>query len=131
MYRIATTTTQNREPQFPHASRNTNPHVSKSSGVNHTTSVSRPQLKCYQVKDKVMPNNSQVKFKKKEVEDHHRIFSISKKTKSITTQQQGTDRQEGTDKPEVSTDNTKVSTANVEEGTAEPKSKEGTVEQEL
>ncbi|GJS94824.1 retrovirus-related pol polyprotein from transposon TNT 1-94 [Tanacetum coccineum] len=84
MYRIATTTTQNREPQLPHASRNTNPHVSKSSGVNHTTSVSRPQLKCYQVKDKVMPNNSQVKFKKKEVEDHHRISSISKKTKSVT-----------------------------------------------
>ncbi|GJX73076.1 hypothetical protein Tco_0311671 [Tanacetum coccineum] len=84
MYRIATTTTQNREPQLPHASRNTNPHVSKSTGVNHTTSVSRPQLKCYQVKDKVMPNNSQVKFKKKEVEDHHRISSISKKTKSVT-----------------------------------------------
>ncbi|GJZ60184.1 retrovirus-related pol polyprotein from transposon TNT 1-94 [Tanacetum coccineum] len=84
MYRIATTTTQNREPQLPHASRNTNPHVSKSSGVNHTTSVSRPQLKCYQVKDKVVPNNSQVKFKKKEVEDHHRISSISKKTKSVT-----------------------------------------------
>ncbi|GJV63183.1 putative ribonuclease H-like domain-containing protein [Tanacetum coccineum] len=84
MYRIATTTTQNREPQLPHASRNTNPHMSKSLGVNHTTSVSRPQLKCYQVKDKVMPNNSQVKFKKKEVEDHHRISSISKKTKSVT-----------------------------------------------
>ncbi|GJR03530.1 retrovirus-related pol polyprotein from transposon TNT 1-94 [Tanacetum coccineum] len=84
MYRIATTTTQNREPQLPHASRNTNPHVSKSSGVNHTTSVSRPQLKCYQVKDQVVPNNSQVKFKKKEVEDHHRISNISKKTKSVT-----------------------------------------------
>ncbi|GKA09793.1 hypothetical protein Tco_0689226 [Tanacetum coccineum] len=84
MYRIATTTTQNREPQLPHASRNTNPHVSKSSGVNHTTSVSRPQLKCYQVKDKVVPNNSQVKFKKKEVEDHHKISSISKKTKYVT-----------------------------------------------
>ncbi|GKC45170.1 hypothetical protein Tco_1062892 [Tanacetum coccineum] len=53
MYRIVTTTTQNREPQLPHASRNTNPHVSKSSEVNHTTSVSRPQLKCYQVKDKL------------------------------------------------------------------------------
>ncbi|GJR57138.1 retrovirus-related pol polyprotein from transposon TNT 1-94 [Tanacetum coccineum] len=84
MYRIATTTTQNREPQLPHASRNTNPHVSKSSGVNHTTSVSRPQLKFYQVKDKVVPNNSQVKFKKKEVEVHHRISSISKKTKFLT-----------------------------------------------
>ncbi|GJW08603.1 hypothetical protein Tco_1571026 [Tanacetum coccineum] len=54
------------------------------SRVNHTTSVSRPQLKCYQVKDKVVPNNSQVKFQKKEVEDHHRISSISKKTKSVT-----------------------------------------------
>ncbi|GKB01888.1 hypothetical protein Tco_0829932 [Tanacetum coccineum] len=59
MYRIATTTTQNREPQLLHASKNTNPHVSKSTGVNHTTSVSRPQLKCYQDKDKVMPNNIQ------------------------------------------------------------------------
>ncbi|GJS79422.1 hypothetical protein Tco_0729303 [Tanacetum coccineum] len=85
MFRIASTTTQTRTPQLPHASRNTNPHMSKSSGVIHTTSVSRPQLKCYQVKDKVMPNNSQVKFKKKEVEDHHRISSISKKTKSVTT----------------------------------------------
>ncbi|GJW67307.1 retrovirus-related pol polyprotein from transposon TNT 1-94 [Tanacetum coccineum] len=84
MYRIASTTTQTRTPQLPHASRNTNPHMSKSSGVIHTTSVSRPQLKCYQVKDKVVPNNSQVKFKKKEVEDHHRISNISKKTKSVT-----------------------------------------------
>ncbi|GJQ90097.1 hypothetical protein Tco_0001236 [Tanacetum coccineum] len=64
MYRIATSTTQNREQQLPHASRNTNPHVSKSTGV--------------------VPNNSQVKFTKNEVEDHHRISSISKKTKSVT-----------------------------------------------
>ncbi|GJT51536.1 hypothetical protein Tco_0977693 [Tanacetum coccineum] len=81
MYRIATSTTQNREPQLPHASRNTNPHVSTSIGVNHSTSVSRPPLKSYQVKDKVVPNNSQVKFTKKEVEDYHRIY---KKTKSVT-----------------------------------------------
>ncbi|GJS50514.1 hypothetical protein Tco_0623876 [Tanacetum coccineum] len=53
MFRIASTTTQNRTPQLPHASRNTNPHMSKSSGVIHTTSVSRPQLKSYQVKDKI------------------------------------------------------------------------------
>ncbi|GKD02530.1 hypothetical protein Tco_1177504 [Tanacetum coccineum] len=84
MYRIATSTTQNREPHLPHASRNTNPHASTSTGVNHSTSVSRPLLKSYQVKDKVMPNNSQVKFTKKEVEDHHRISSISKKTKYVT-----------------------------------------------
>ncbi|GKC92935.1 hypothetical protein Tco_1158377, partial [Tanacetum coccineum] len=72
MFRIASTTTQTRKQQ------------SKSSGVIHTTSVSRPQLKSYQVKDKVVPNISQVKFTKKEVEDHHRISSISKKTKSVT-----------------------------------------------
>ncbi|GJV55550.1 retrovirus-related pol polyprotein from transposon TNT 1-94 [Tanacetum coccineum] len=84
MYRIASTTTQTRTPQLPLASRNTNPHMSKSSGVIHTTSVSRPQLKSYQVKEKVVPNISQVKFTKKEVEDHHRISSISKKTKSVT-----------------------------------------------
>ncbi|GJS93515.1 hypothetical protein Tco_0800483 [Tanacetum coccineum] len=78
------TTTQNREPQLPRASRNTNPYVSKSTGVNHTTSVSRPQLKCYHVKDKVVPNNSQVNLTKKEIEDYHRISSISKKTKSVT-----------------------------------------------
>ncbi|GJU87516.1 hypothetical protein Tco_1295062 [Tanacetum coccineum] len=53
MFRIASTTTQTRTPQLPHASRNTNPHMSKSSGVIHTTSVSRPQLKSYQVKDKI------------------------------------------------------------------------------
>ncbi|GKA89303.1 hypothetical protein Tco_0811115 [Tanacetum coccineum] len=52
MYRIATSTTQNREPPLPHASRNTNTHVSTSTGVNHSTSVSRPPLKSYQVKDK-------------------------------------------------------------------------------
>ncbi|GJV01332.1 retrovirus-related pol polyprotein from transposon TNT 1-94 [Tanacetum coccineum] len=36
------------------------------------------------MKDKVVPNNSQVKFKKTEVEYHHRISSISNKTKSVT-----------------------------------------------
>ncbi|GJT60962.1 hypothetical protein Tco_1004495 [Tanacetum coccineum] len=40
--------------------------------------------KTLSVKDKVVPNISQVKFTKKEVEDHHRISSISKKTKSVT-----------------------------------------------
>ncbi|GJS69964.1 retrovirus-related pol polyprotein from transposon TNT 1-94 [Tanacetum coccineum] len=83
MFRIASTTTQNRTPQLPHASRNTNPHMSKSSGVIHTTSVSRPQLKSYQVKDKVVPNISQVKDTKEGVEDHHR-FLVFLKTKSLT-----------------------------------------------
>ncbi|GJT50047.1 retrovirus-related pol polyprotein from transposon TNT 1-94 [Tanacetum coccineum] len=36
------------------------------------------------MKDKVVQNNSQVKFKKTEVEDHHRISSVSNKTMSVT-----------------------------------------------
>ncbi|GJR46101.1 hypothetical protein Tco_1314204 [Tanacetum coccineum] len=52
--------------------------------VIHKTSVSRPQLRSNQMKDKVVPNNSQVKDKKTEVEDHPRISSISNKTKSVT-----------------------------------------------
>nr|GEX47817.1 hypothetical protein [Tanacetum cinerariifolium] len=36
------------------------------------------------MKDKIVPNTSQVKFKKSEVEDHDRISSISNKTKSVT-----------------------------------------------
>ncbi|GJZ73413.1 hypothetical protein Tco_0637559 [Tanacetum coccineum] len=36
------------------------------------------------MKDKAGPNNSQMKFKKTKVEDHHRISSISNKTKSVT-----------------------------------------------
>ncbi|GJR92232.1 retrovirus-related pol polyprotein from transposon TNT 1-94 [Tanacetum coccineum] len=52
--------------------------------VIHKTNVRRPQLKSTQMKDKVVPNNSQVKDKKTKVEDHPRISSISNKTKSIT-----------------------------------------------
>nr|GFA58713.1 integrase, catalytic region, zinc finger, CCHC-type, peptidase aspartic, catalytic [Tanacetum cinerariifolium] len=36
------------------------------------------------MKDKVVPNNSQVKLKKTQVEDHPRISSISNKNKSVT-----------------------------------------------
>ncbi|GJZ47590.1 hypothetical protein Tco_0601422 [Tanacetum coccineum] len=53
-------------------------------GVIHKTNVNRPQLRSTQMKDKVVPNNSQVKDKKTEVEDHPKISSISNKTKSIT-----------------------------------------------
>ncbi|GJR82119.1 retrovirus-related pol polyprotein from transposon TNT 1-94 [Tanacetum coccineum] len=52
--------------------------------VNHRTNVSRPQLKSTQMKDKVVPNTSQVKLKKTEVEDHHSISSISNQSKSVT-----------------------------------------------
>ncbi|GJW61387.1 hypothetical protein Tco_1233069 [Tanacetum coccineum] len=82
MYRIDTRPTQTRAPQLPQTSRNTDPRVSTSTGVNHRTNVSRPQLKSTQMKDKAVPNNSQVKFKKTEVEYHHRISSNSNKTKS-------------------------------------------------
>ncbi|GKD35524.1 retrovirus-related pol polyprotein from transposon TNT 1-94 [Tanacetum coccineum] len=84
MYRIDTSTTQARAPQLPQTSRNTNPRVSTSTRVTHRTSVSRPRLKSTQIKDKVMQNNSQVKFKKTGVEDHHRISSVSNKIKSVT-----------------------------------------------
>nr|GEU31847.1 retrovirus-related Pol polyprotein from transposon TNT 1-94 [Tanacetum cinerariifolium] len=53
-------------------------------GINHKTNVSRPQHKSNQLKDKVMPNNSQVKLKKTQVEVHPRIASISNKMKSVT-----------------------------------------------
>ncbi|GJX84976.1 gag-pol polyprotein [Tanacetum coccineum] len=52
MYQIDTRTTQTRAPQLPQTSRNTNPCVSISTGVIHRTSVSRPQLKSTQMKDK-------------------------------------------------------------------------------
>ncbi|GJR20453.1 uncharacterized mitochondrial protein-like protein [Tanacetum coccineum] len=84
MYQINTRTTQTRAPQLPLTYRNTNPRVSTSIGVIRITNVSRPQLKSTQIKDKVVPYNSQVKFKKTEVEDHHMISSISNKTKSVT-----------------------------------------------
>ncbi|GKE66252.1 hypothetical protein Tco_1520413 [Tanacetum coccineum] len=53
-------------------------------GVIHGTNISRPQLRSTQMKDKVVPNNSHMKNKKTEVEDHHRVSSISNKTKSVT-----------------------------------------------
>ncbi|GKB98930.1 hypothetical protein Tco_0985067, partial [Tanacetum coccineum] len=58
--------------------------IPKPSGVIHKTNVSIPQLRSTQMKDMFMPNNSQVKDKKTEVEDHPRISSISNKTKSVT-----------------------------------------------
>nr|GEX65263.1 hypothetical protein [Tanacetum cinerariifolium] len=84
MYRIDNRSTQTRATQLPQTIRNTNPHVSTSTGVNHNTNVSRPQRKSNQLKDKVLPNNSQVKLKKTQVEVHPRIPSVSNKMKSVT-----------------------------------------------
>nr|GEW42758.1 retrovirus-related Pol polyprotein from transposon TNT 1-94 [Tanacetum cinerariifolium] len=53
-------------------------------GVNHKPNVSRPQLKSNQSRDKVLPNNSQVKVKETQVEVHPRILSDSNKMKSVT-----------------------------------------------
>nr|GEX19267.1 hypothetical protein [Tanacetum cinerariifolium] len=84
MYQIDNRTTQTRAPQSPQTFRNTNPSVSNSIRVNHKTNVSRPQIRSNYMKDKVVPNNSQVKLKKTQVDDHPRIPSISNKTKSVT-----------------------------------------------
>nr|GEX02701.1 hypothetical protein [Tanacetum cinerariifolium] len=84
MYRIDNKTTQTRAPQSPQTVRNTNPRVFTSTGVNHKTNVSRPQHRSNQLKDKFVPNNSQVKPKKIQVEEHPRISSISNKTKFVT-----------------------------------------------
>nr|GEX60441.1 hypothetical protein [Tanacetum cinerariifolium] len=81
MYRI-NSSTQTRAPRSPQTVRNTNPRVSTSTRVNHNTNVSRPHQKSNQLKDKVIPNNSQVKLKKTQVEVHPRI---SNKMKSVTT----------------------------------------------
>ncbi|GJY00302.1 retrovirus-related pol polyprotein from transposon TNT 1-94 [Tanacetum coccineum] len=54
MYRIDTRPTQTRTPQLPQSFRNSNPRVSTSTGVIHNTSVSRPQLRSTQMKDKIV-----------------------------------------------------------------------------
>nr|GEX37268.1 retrovirus-related Pol polyprotein from transposon TNT 1-94 [Tanacetum cinerariifolium] len=84
MYQINNGTTQTRAPQSPQTFRNINPRVSTSTRVNHKNNVSRPQLRSNQIKVKVVPNNSQVKLKKTQVEDHPRIPSIFNKNKSVT-----------------------------------------------
>ncbi|GKF62919.1 hypothetical protein Tco_0182973 [Tanacetum coccineum] len=58
--------------------------MSTSTEVNHRTNVSRPRIRSTQMKDKVVPNTSQVKVKKTVVEDYHRISSISNQSKSVT-----------------------------------------------
>ncbi|GJY08219.1 retrovirus-related pol polyprotein from transposon TNT 1-94 [Tanacetum coccineum] len=66
---------------YLHKSKNVN--VLQKSFLNK---LKMPKLKSNQMKDKVMLNNSQLKFKKIELEDHHRISSISNKTESVTTE---------------------------------------------
>nr|GEW92472.1 integrase, catalytic region, zinc finger, CCHC-type, peptidase aspartic, catalytic [Tanacetum cinerariifolium] len=61
MYKLHTDHNQTRTSQLPQDSRKTNKHVSFSTGLIPTTSVSRPQLKSNQIGDRVMRNNSQGK----------------------------------------------------------------------
>ncbi|GKA21344.1 retrovirus-related pol polyprotein from transposon TNT 1-94 [Tanacetum coccineum] len=82
MYKVHTKPNQTRTPQFPQDISKTNKCMSFSTGVIPTTSVSRPQLKSNQSKDRVMSNNSQ--GKKQEVEDHHRNFKFSKNKTYVT-----------------------------------------------
>nr|GEU40425.1 retrovirus-related Pol polyprotein from transposon TNT 1-94 [Tanacetum cinerariifolium] len=83
MYRVNNRSAQTGAPQLPQTVGNTNLHMSTSTGVNHKTNVSRPQHKSNQLKDKVMPDNSQVKPKKTQVVVHPRIPSVSNKMKSV------------------------------------------------
>nr|GEZ82247.1 integrase, catalytic region, zinc finger, CCHC-type, peptidase aspartic, catalytic [Tanacetum cinerariifolium] len=82
MYKLHTDHTQARISKLPQDSRKTNKHVSFSTGVILTISVSRPQLKSNPQGDRVMHNNSQ--GKKKEVEDHRRSVKLSKNKTSVT-----------------------------------------------
>nr|GEZ25913.1 ribonuclease H-like domain-containing protein [Tanacetum cinerariifolium] len=84
MYRLDNRTTQTRAPQSPQTVRNTNSRVSSSTGVNNKTNVSRPQHRSNQLNNKVVQNNSQVKLKKTQVEEHPGISSISNKMKYVT-----------------------------------------------
>ncbi|GJV59964.1 hypothetical protein Tco_1466064 [Tanacetum coccineum] len=82
MYKVHTKPNQTRTPQLPQDIRKTNKHVSFSTGVISTTSVSRPQLKSNRLEDRVMHNNSE--GKKQQVEDHHRNFKFSNNKTSVT-----------------------------------------------
>nr|GEW97364.1 integrase, catalytic region, zinc finger, CCHC-type, peptidase aspartic, catalytic [Tanacetum cinerariifolium] len=84
MYRIDNRTAHTRAPQLPQTVKNTNPCVSTSTGVNDKPTVSRPELKSNQSRDKVLPNNNQVKVKKTQVKVHPSISSVSNKMKSVT-----------------------------------------------
>ncbi|GJT85867.1 retrovirus-related pol polyprotein from transposon TNT 1-94 [Tanacetum coccineum] len=82
MYRVHTRPNQTRTTQLPQDIRKTNKHVSFSTGVIPTTSVSRLQLESNRLEDRVMHNNSQ--GKKQEVEDHRRNFKFSNNKTPVT-----------------------------------------------
>ncbi|GKE66641.1 retrovirus-related pol polyprotein from transposon TNT 1-94, partial [Tanacetum coccineum] len=83
MYKVNTKPNPTRTPQLPQDIRKTNKHVSFSTGVISTTSISIPQLKSNRLDDRVMHNNSE--GKKQQVEDHSRNFKFSNNKTSVTT----------------------------------------------
>ncbi|GJZ28806.1 putative polyprotein [Tanacetum coccineum] len=82
MYKVHTKPNQTRTPKLSQEIRKTNKHMSFSTGVIPTTSVSRPQLKSNRLEDRVTHNNSE--RKKQQVEDHHRNFKFSNNKMSVT-----------------------------------------------
>nr|GEV10761.1 NBS-containing resistance-like protein [Tanacetum cinerariifolium] len=82
MYKVHTKPNQTRTPQLPQDISKTNKHMSFSTRVIPTTSVSRPQLKSNRLEDRVMHNNNE--GKKQQVEDHRRNFKFSNNKTSVT-----------------------------------------------
>ncbi|GJR16949.1 retrovirus-related pol polyprotein from transposon TNT 1-94 [Tanacetum coccineum] len=82
MYKVHTKPNQTKTPQLPQDIRKTNKHMSFSTGVISTTSVSRPKLKSNRLEDRVMHNNSE--GKKQQVEDHCRNFKFSNNKTFVT-----------------------------------------------
>nr|GEZ79602.1 retrovirus-related Pol polyprotein from transposon TNT 1-94 [Tanacetum cinerariifolium] len=82
MYKIHTDHTQTRTSKLPPDSRKTNKHVTFSTGVIPSTSVSRPQLKSNPIEDRVLRINS--RGKKQEVKNHRRNVKLPKNKTSVT-----------------------------------------------
>nr|GFA12533.1 integrase, catalytic region, zinc finger, CCHC-type, peptidase aspartic, catalytic [Tanacetum cinerariifolium] len=81
MYKIHTDHTQTRTSKLPPDSRKTNKHVTFSTGVIPSTSVSRPQLKSNHMEDRVLRTNS--RGKKQEVENHRKNVKLPKNKMSL------------------------------------------------
>nr|GEZ78456.1 integrase, catalytic region, zinc finger, CCHC-type, peptidase aspartic, catalytic [Tanacetum cinerariifolium] len=82
MYNLHTDHTQARTSKLPQDSKKTNKHVSISTGVISTTSVSKPQLKSNPQGDRVLCSNSH--GKKLEVEEHHMNVKLPKNKTFVT-----------------------------------------------
>nr|GEU92198.1 hypothetical protein [Tanacetum cinerariifolium] len=91
LYEIFKPAPQGNHKQLVHANEtksvpktNVSEGLSKPATTQNLPQTARKAYKSNQMKENVMPNNSQVKLKKIEVKDHPRIPSISNKTKFVT-----------------------------------------------